>query len=265
MAKSIRVITLNTGRNEGDYEARVPLIAEALQSERADIILLQECFRSEDGATDTVEVIAAKLRYNYCRLATRKKERLFSGRSVLSTSDLAVLTSGVILGQSAVSLPMSPDDGERSVQIVESSLQGHRLLVANTHLTHLRGVMGGELRFKQLQALFSAVRARAGSTTAAAIIGGDLNTSLSDFDFTEASRNEALDVGIDGGAPFAPTLLGGFVGAIGSRATVVDHIFIQKFTRSPLRISSRRTILDVPVGGVRLSDHAAVVADIAID
>jgi len=156
MAEPLRVLTLNTGRNEGAYFERLRLMIAGLQAARADILLLQECFLDQDGGIDTARSIAEALGLQYVQFPTRERERTLYGEPVLSSAGLAIVTRGAFGQWTSLTLPTSPEDGGRFVQIAEITLDGRRLLVANTHLTHLAD--GQQLRLAQLDEVFAGRR-----------------------------------------------------------------------------------------------------------
>ena len=48
----MRIVTLNTWKNEGEYERRLDLMAVGLGDLRADVVCLQECFVGGGSDTD---------------------------------------------------------------------------------------------------------------------------------------------------------------------------------------------------------------------
>ena len=55
----MRIVTLNTWKNEGDYARRLPLMRDGLAALSPDVVCLQECFVA-DGF-DTAAFLAAEL------------------------------------------------------------------------------------------------------------------------------------------------------------------------------------------------------------
>ena len=106
-----------------------------------DILLLQEAFYAPETATtqpaDTAAHIAETLQCGYAAAPSRDKQRDFEGTMVRSLSGLAILGRGEIASSRSLVLPAPDEDDERISQIAEIELDGARLLVVNTHLTHV--------------------------------------------------------------------------------------------------------------------------------
>ena len=60
-ATRLRIVSLNAWKNDGDFPARVALIAEGLARLNPDVVCLQECFATEDGEVDVAHDLAAAL------------------------------------------------------------------------------------------------------------------------------------------------------------------------------------------------------------
>ncbi len=151
----ITVLTLNTWKCDGDYLKRLALLRHGIAALRPDICLLQESFAAGALGWDTAEHIAEALAYRVAYAPARDKERVIDGRPVRSQSGLALLTRGRINASQTVSLPDTPEDGERIAQISAVTIDGKRLLVVNLHLTYL--LDRDELRQAELAATLAAL------------------------------------------------------------------------------------------------------------
>ena len=69
----MRIVTLNTWKNEGEYERRLDLMAVGLGDLRADVVCLQECFVG--GGSDTAARLAAALGMRAYPAPARRKLR----------------------------------------------------------------------------------------------------------------------------------------------------------------------------------------------
>jgi endonuclease/exonuclease/phosphatase family metal-dependent hydrolase len=145
----IRVITINTGKCDGNYPERVEWLASELQRLAPDVVAMQECFKSDDGALDTAAMVAQALGMNLLWTPARFKCRPTRGGNMCTGwSGMALLAAGHWLESEDVILPCDPVDGERVAQIAVATVEGAVLTVANIHLTHLRGA--DRLRLQQL-------------------------------------------------------------------------------------------------------------------
>ena len=140
--RTLSVITLNTWKCDGRYRDRLRLMAAEAKRLSPDILLLQEAFSAPATATTPSADTAAHLAETLsCALAiepARDKIREFEGATVQSRSGLAILSRGEIRSSRAVTLPVPEKDDDRISQIAEIDIDGVRLLVVNTHLTHVR-------------------------------------------------------------------------------------------------------------------------------
>ena len=236
----MRIVTLNTWKNDGDYMRRLELMAASLRDLRADAICLQECFTG--GAADTAGHLACKLSMHATQQPARAKLRMHEGGPILSTSGLAVLSRDRPTGADWLALTADARDGERIALRVDLAC-GLRIL--NLHLTHLRDAAA--LRSVQLaEALAWARSGRSGPTMAC----GDLNCAQDDPEFAALRAAAGEDPG--------PTLHA-HRDRNGGRA--IDHGVLV----DPGGLSVRRRFLalqDADARGRFPSDHAAVVIDL---
>jgi endonuclease/exonuclease/phosphatase family metal-dependent hydrolase len=169
----VRVATLNTCKGEGAYSTRLDLMSRGLRAIAPDILLLQEALATPDHRYDTARQLAMALGLRHQFHPARRKLRDIEGTAADCYSGLAVLARHPVRAREALRLSQDPRDGDRHCQLVTVDLAGHRLLVANTHLTHLPD--HDELRKTQLREIVEGMRRRAAGTPA--ILGGDLNAT----------------------------------------------------------------------------------------
>src|ERR1700722_13204103 len=151
----LTLLTINTWKCDGDYYIRRAVLLKELAAAGAQGILCQECFRSADAQTDTLEYLAAGLGMKSYFVPARRKERLLAGERVDSFSGLGLLTSLPVSDQAVIDLLASAADGDRKAQLLTLVPRpGRRMLVANIHLTHLPD---DRLRREQLSALLDAI------------------------------------------------------------------------------------------------------------
>ena len=242
--RPLRIVTLNTWKNEGRHAQRLDLMAAGLGALSADVICLQECFQAE--GIDTAASLAAALGLHVLAEPARRKLRPHLGQMVESASGLAILCRDPLARSHRIDLPADAADGEQIGQWVEAA-PGLRVL--NLHLTHLRGPQASALRRAQLdQAIAGAACPGVGL-----LVAGDLNAAA------QAPELAAIAKGLDPRAP--PTLQGEHVERRSMSAAAIDHLALAQ--PGGWMITNRFRALDRPdAEGWFPSDHAAVAADL---
>jgi endonuclease/exonuclease/phosphatase family metal-dependent hydrolase len=140
LSRAFRVLTLNTWKNEGNYESRLAVLARELGTLRADFVLLQECFRTcgpRGVQADTAQHLAAALGAHLTYAPARRKPRTWSGAPVESESGLAILSPLAPNRATTLALPSSDVGGERIALLADYDLGGHRIILGNLHLSHV--------------------------------------------------------------------------------------------------------------------------------
>lgn len=238
----MRIVTLNTWKNEGDYRRRLRLMRDGLAELSPDVVCLQEVF-SARGA-DTARELGAALGFVVHVAPARFKPRVHEGRVAHSSSGLAILTRWPGASCSMM-LPSDPADGERIAQRLDLRIGDRGLRVLNLHLTHLRGA--DKLRTTQLNRALAWAEE---GLTGGLVIAGDLNATAADA----ALARLAL--------PLRPgTLHGARVGAVG-KAAAIDHC--ELVSPGGWREIDRVRGLETPdAEGWLPSDHASVGLDLA--
>jgi len=260
----MRVVSMNTGRNEGDYHARMALIAEGLAALGPDIVLLQECFASADGEIDATREIAGRLGLASACGPARLKVRHIGDAPVLSTSGLSVLSRHPIVTTAVHDLPQSPRDGERKAQVVTVRAAGGLVRIVNLHLTHLTGTAGDALRQSQISTVLD-VLSTGPESAVPALIGGDLNAEPDSVVIRQLYNDRRCDPDPRGSAALPATYLGGLVGARGP-GKAIDYVVAFNPAGASGRIHLRAISVAMTGPDTKLgllpSDHAAVVADV---
>ncbi len=247
----LTVVTLNTWKGEGAYEARLRAMAEGLAALQPDLVLLQEVFAAPDLGLHTGTALAGHLGLAHVFAPARRKPRSFAGRPVDSWSGLSVLWRGGISRSEVVDLPADAADGERIAQVVTLDTADGRLLAVNAHLTHLAGA--DALRRQQLETILAHVEPRMGD--AAVVLGGDFNAGPGSPPLRWLAERPGLSVTRAG--PVVPTLAGSH--------RCIDYLFlVQADGRPRYRAHSGRRVLSQPdAAGVLASDHCGVCARLA--
>lgn len=235
---ALRIVTLNTWKNEGDYARRLPLMRDGLAALASDVVCLQECFVAE--GFDTAAWLAGELGFAQHAAPARGKPRRHDGRDLFSTSGLAILVRGAAVSAQRA-LSSHPVDGERIAQRLDLVSQGRPLRILNLHLTHLRNA--SELRARQLaEALDWASADIAGGL----VVAGDLNATAAD--------SALAPLGLE---PRPATLQGARVGPEAPRGMAIDHCVLLR--AGPWREAGSLRGCDTPdADGWFPSDHAAI-------
>ena len=239
----MRIVTLNTWKNDGHYRRRLQLMGDGLRGMAPDVVCLQECFTAE--GFDTAGWLASELGLVAHLAPSRRKARAHQGRDLDSTSGLAILARAQgVAGR--LDLASHPADGERIAQRLDLEFEGRPLRILNLHLTHLRGA--DALRGRQLaEALAWAGEGLAGGL----VVAGDLNAQGTD--------PALAPLGL---APRPGTLQGARVGDAPVGLAAIDHCVLHR--PGPWREAADVRGLDTPdAEGWYPSDHAAVGLDLA--
>ena len=256
---SVRCITLNTWKNEGDYAARLRAMGAGLGALRPDVVLLQEAFRAEATDTNTAQVLGGTLGMAVAYAPARAKMRSWLGREVASESGLAVLVRGEVIGSERLPLPSDAAGGERIALIVKARLEsGIEVVAGCVHLSHLRG--DEARRREQLETVLASEAWEA--PAALRLIGGDFNASINGEEMAWLAahpRWRVTEVGVSLRL-YQPTHpLPPHPGRPGRR---IDGIYsVERRDESAATVVAGGVALDAPERGVWPSDHAAVWAD----
>lgn len=258
--KPVRILTLNTWKNDGDYPARIAAIIEGLRALAPDGVLLQEVFRvpGAGGEADTARALAEGLGFAVVYAPARTKNRLWRGRSVTSESGLALLVRGEILAHHTLLLPSTPEGGERIALLARTVMRGRTVTAASVHLSHLRGDDAG--RRAQLDhvladpAWFSPADLR--------VLGGDFNATRESAVCHHLSNHPTLDL-TEAFAPLACPPPTHPLPPVAGRGRAIDLLYSlipRQLGTAPAPICAGIG-LDSPIGNVWPSDHTAVWAD----
>lgn len=257
----VRVVTLNTWKNEGDLRRRLPAIVAGLQALEPDVVLLQEAFRADAPAWDTAHALAESLGLACVHAPARRKARAWEGVSVTSESGLAILWRGTVGASERMILPGPGGGEERIALLAAGEVRGVRVQVGNVHLSHVRGDDAGR------RAQLAAVLAHDGWSRDAdlRVLGGDFNAPPGSvvFDPPHPVRWRLHDV-FSGGPPCPPTFpLPPRAGRLGR---TIDFLFIVIGPDGRMPVVSRTGVaLSEPdAHGVWPSDHAAVMVDLCV-
>jgi len=137
---SFSVLTLNLWNINEPLEPRYRALEAGLNVLRPDIICLQEVGRDPRSARSQSELIA-----EMCNLG-----------HVVEKNGLATACRYPIVRSHSVALPEFPGDAPRLVLFAECSIDGWKLVVANTHLAYPPEMIAE--RKKQAQSLLTAIK-----------------------------------------------------------------------------------------------------------
>jgi endonuclease/exonuclease/phosphatase family metal-dependent hydrolase len=244
----LRIVSLNTWKNEGDYPRRLGLMSDGLSDLDADVICLQECFAG--GGSDTAGSLASALGLCAHPAPARRKLRHHGPDRVMSTSGLAILTRDPAARIDLCALVSDPRDGQRIAQRIDLACDGRPLRVLNLHLTHLGDARARAIRAAQLKAALAWAMA---GYHGGLVLAGDLNATAED--------DALASLGLK---PTPATFHGARIGEATSQALAIDHCVLLR--EGAWRTVANRHALDRPDrDGWFPSDHAAVVLDLAAE
>lgn len=259
MSHVMRVVTINTGKGDGSYTRRLELLASGLERLQPDVVLLQEALAICDGSGHTLNYLAERLDMQAVYAPARRKQRVVEEQCVPCASGLGILSRHTVADSRVVPLPEHPADGERIGQLVAIEWQSARILLANVHLTHLRGQ--DQLRRSQFSTMLAHPWFH--EPWSARLIGGDFNTASGSlptlFKYLAGwSWRDGYAQG-DGPQPRATSPIAGPAEA----GRCVDFILsvAPNATMHPV-FSDAAVVLDEPKDGVYPSDHRGVMVSV---
>jgi len=260
----INIITINTWKCDGNYDKRIVLLAQQLKALQPAIIACQECFASNEGNADTLQYLASELGMQACFLPGRFRKRIFRGNWVESFSGLGILSAYPLNELEHFSLPEVPGDEQRYLQLAEAVVADDvKILIANTHLTHLRNP---ELRKEQ--AAFAAEKVSSLDAYKYRIICGDMNAEMKSVDIRPFSViAKAVDCYVTGGGEEPRYSLAEAYNR--GMNICVDHIFALPYPGSdtyPDFVNSSVVLNEKDKeSGIYPSDHFGITTTMVID
>jgi endonuclease/exonuclease/phosphatase family metal-dependent hydrolase len=234
-------LTYNTWKCDGDYPQRLARIAPELSASDADIIFLQEVFRSEDTAYDTLETLG--LNNDECHLMTqpgRHKTRAVGNLMVESYSNLVIASRHTPTAQGSFYLPGHTEDPHRHCLWIRCHIDGIDLVAVNTHLTHIAS--GANLRRRQ----FARIREFCNHCDCdLVVVGGDLNANPDDLNPENDTRTCFTP-------PFPSTLNG-------ERQACFDHFHLFDRKATGFTFDATQTLWHGEDSDTWASDHRGVL------
>jgi endonuclease/exonuclease/phosphatase family metal-dependent hydrolase len=274
---SVRVMTWNLWWRFGDWRRRREAIVRTLADERPDVLGLQEVW-AQDGGENLAGWLAERLgmHWVFSRSPVQERWHARNGGDTGVDVGVAVLSRHPVLETAERRLPTAPgfrDDGKTALHALVG-IPGGPLPFFTTHLNPGSGESA--VRCAQVRELAAFVAERAGGPFPP-VVTGDFNAEP-DFDemrllcgYKTAPAAPGL-VLLDAWRFADPTLPQGTwdiahedaVG-FGLLPSCVDYVLVGRpGPDGQGRIRGARRAAAVPVDGVHASDHAAVVADLAL-
>lgn len=263
--KHIKIITINTWKCDGNYTERIGILAEQLKNLAPGIVACQECFYSKQANADTLKFLSDRLEMDGRFLPGRLKKRHFDGRWVESFSGLGILSAYPIINVKQFLLPQASGDDDRQVQQSGICLpNGKKLLITNTHLTHLSLASGA--RATQARALAGFVKAN--HIYPYTIICGDFNATPGSVEietFKEFSGSIDCYSAGKGAEPRCSLIEANKA----NKQICVDHIFAlpMPVTGANPEFINSGIVLNDPdrLSGLYPSDHFGISTTLVID
>jgi len=266
---SLRVLTINTGKCDGPYRARLDALSAAIRSAAPDLVLAQEVFEAADthppAGLSTARRLAGDLDLAIAFHPIRRKPREVEGSWVDSYSGLATLSRWPMRSVTSRALPDDPEDGDRAVQFVAVETPAGIVRTANTHLTHLRH--RDDLRVEQARLIAADPWWDGDGPAVLRVIGGDLNARPEHAVHDTLRAAQYLDAFAASGLEGSPTIRRETPN--GSIEARLDYVYIRRDgfdagSRADAVVTSARVVLDQAVDGILPSDHFGVLADLTV-
>ena len=147
MSKKIKVATFNIWKNDGDFPNRIYKLNDELKEKNFDIICLQEDYESKEFSSS--KYLNKSLDFNYISTRTRKKKR----NNKLSSSNLTILSKHKIQLIDEIFFEKGEKE-ERACQIIEVEVKSKKILLVNTHLSHI----SSKQRVIQIKAILNGIK-----------------------------------------------------------------------------------------------------------
>lgn len=242
----IRLLTLNTWKDEGDYDRRMALMVEGLGVIRPDILCLQEVYADDTGSRSTAATLQTALGLQAFVTPSRVKRR--HGR--VSSSGLCLLSAWPFQSTDVLALPSDPTDGDRIAQSADLITPLGPLRVINLHLTHLQGPSAARLRSLQLDAI---CKRAIQDWTGPIVFAGDFNAT--------PDATELVQVLHKPRAQCSAALLAEDSSLIAGPRKMIDLVVLWR--AASLTLNAARTALgDLDGDGVSASDHKAIIVEL---
>ncbi len=261
VALTARILSLNTWKNDGEYDRRLPLMTSELLRLQPQIILLQECFLCSETGDDTAASIAKEIGMDYVFAPARQKPRRHRGESRLTQSGLAILSHGVFDSNEVIPLPSSDVGGERIALSVVLELEGMRIRVVCSHFSHIRA----ETSIRARQVALSMTQLCDDRISDFGVLGGDFNCLPDGPEIEEALSG--IPVGMTNALPSQGCSEGTSLLPPSSRPLrQIDQIWLSDPSHGELLIADAGVDLNRPIGDPPIypSDHAAVWLDVVM-
>ncbi len=159
-----------------DQTERFSKIPEMINSENADIICLQECFSSK-----LRKVISEELLSTYCHKYSNENRRVYGIIKMDNQGGLITLSRYPIIQEWFFPFTLNRDYnmierlGKKGVLISHVDIDGHPILVVNTHLYSGNNVKAEKMRMKQIRFIHDKLREIQKLHPYNVVMAGDLN------------------------------------------------------------------------------------------
>jgi endonuclease/exonuclease/phosphatase family metal-dependent hydrolase len=259
----LRILTINTWKGDGAYQARMALLKKQLLDLAPDVILMQEVLRPIDpqAAYDTLQAISEVLAGESAFVPMRRNKRQVEGQVVDCWSGMGCWSRFPIEAAAGIELPSNDTDGGRAGQMIRIQIHGQHFLFANVHLSFLRD--SDALKIAQLETILQEMMKQTGLK--AYFIAGDFN-SVPNSKTIQYLQNHphfrAKDVFLSGNSSSE----NGFTMPLATHpelGTRIDYIFSLATAEVPhLPIMRSAVTLNQAEEGLYPSDHFGVIAQV---
>lgn len=260
-----RILTINTWKGDGAYQARLALLKKQILDLAPDVILMQEVLRSIDAQAeyDTLQSISEVFEGESAFVPMRQNKRQVEGQLVDCWSGMGCWSRFPIEAAAGIELPSNDADGGRAGQMIRIQIHGQHFLFANVHLSFLHD--SDALKIAQLETMLQEMLKQ--TDLKAFFIAGDFNSvpnsktiqylqNHSHFRAKDAffSCNSASANGITMPSSTNPEL-----------GTRIDYVFSLATAEVPhLPIIQSAVALNQLEEGLYPSDHFGVIAQVEL-
>lgn len=245
--RTLKLVTFNIWHNQGDWEARRPLLIEAIRTENADVIALQEVLQDLPGLPLQAQTIADGLgggyRVFFSSVDGEDKPRRYGN---------AILTRLPVIEHDWVAL--RPVDDYRTALRVRVDMSGRSVDICNTHLAYQPEA--GAVRTEQIAHMLEWLP----DDGTPLIVMGDLNAQMTTPEISNLRGARFTEVfsALHPDRAMETTMNLGYYPGEGMH---IDHVLVEKAHFEPV---SSDIIGQDATGGEWPSDHFGVSATVRL-
>lgn len=257
MTTKLRVLDLNLWNINEPLEARMIGLVKALTELSPDIVCLQEVSPHPMTGVPQSEMLRAASQYPF---GVYRKTGHWKGRE----EGLAILSKYPLLSVEQHFLSPAPEDMARQVVLAEIELDGHKVLVGNTHLAYRVDMTS--VRRHQVEELLACIDKRCDDNKiATTVLCGDFNDTPTSSPVTAVllNKHELANV-FYGKEPTSDPFTFSSRNPLASAELGLDRWIDYIFTTKDLAVANRLVVFDTDDRYGYVSDHFGLFVELEL-